>query len=121
MGYKVGLTEAARNDLGAAVRFIAIDGRNPDAALRLGNELLDAALSLALFPRRGSPVRRRPGMRKLSHRYWLIFYQVNEAPIGSRSCASGMGAKTPRRFVCRKRTSRVGKRRSFTQALPAPA
>ncbi len=79
MDYKVGLTEEARNDLGAAVRFIAEEGRNPEAALRLGNELLDAALSLALFPRRGSPVRRRPGMRKLSHRYWLIFYQVNEA------------------------------------------
>lgn len=79
MGYKVGLTEAARDDLGAAVRFIAIEGQNPEAASRLGNELLDAALSLAIFPRRGSPVRRRPGMRKLSHRYWLIFYQVNEA------------------------------------------
>lgn len=79
MDYKVGLTEAARHDLGAAVRFIAVDGQNPEAALRIGNELLDAALSLALFPRRGSPVRLRPGMRKLSHRYWLIFYQVNEA------------------------------------------
>jgi plasmid stabilization system protein ParE len=79
MAYKVGLTEEARNDLGEAVRFIAIDGENPEAALRLGNELLDAALSLALFPRRGAPVRRRPGLRKLSHRYWLIFYQVNEA------------------------------------------
>jgi len=31
------------------------------------------------MPRRGAPVRRRPGMRKLSHRYFLIFYQVNEA------------------------------------------
>lgn len=79
MDYKVGLTEEARNDLHAAVSFIAVEGQNPDAALRLGNELLDAALSLAMFPRRGPPVRRRPGMRKLSHRYWLIFYQVNEA------------------------------------------
>lgn len=79
MGYKVGLTDDARSDLHAAVRFIAVDGQNPEAALRLGNELLDAALSLAIFSRRGSPVRRRPGMRKLSYRYWLIFYQVNEA------------------------------------------
>jgi toxin ParE1/3/4 len=79
MGYKVGLTDLARDDLGEAVRFIAIEGENPDAALRMGHELLDAALSLAILPRRGSPVRRRPGMRKLSHRYWLIFYQVNEA------------------------------------------
>lgn len=79
MGYKVGLTEEARDDLGAAVRFIAVEGASPDAALRLGHELLDAALALSILPRRGSPVRRRPGMRKLSHRYWLIFYQVNEA------------------------------------------
>lgn len=35
MGYKVGLTEAARDDLGAAVRFIAIEGQNPEAASRL--------------------------------------------------------------------------------------
>ncbi|MEY2878197.1 MAG: hypothetical protein RLZZ15_577 [Verrucomicrobiota bacterium] len=79
MGYKVGLTEEARADLGGAVRFIAVEGENPEPALRIGHELLDAALSLAILPRRGSPVRRRPGMRKLSHRYWLIFYQVNEA------------------------------------------
>ncbi|MBI2514017.1 MAG: type II toxin-antitoxin system RelE/ParE family toxin [Opitutae bacterium] len=78
MDYKVGLSAEARNDLRAAVRFIAMEGKSPDAALRLGNELLDAALSLALFPRRGAPVRRRPGMRKLSHRHWLVFYQVNE-------------------------------------------
>lgn len=79
MAYKVGLTEEARDDLGAAVRFIVAEGGSPEAALRVGNELLDAALALTLLPRRGSPVRRRPGMRKLSHRYWLIFYQVNEA------------------------------------------
>lgn len=69
MGYKVGLTEEARDDLGAAVRFIAVEGESPEAALRVGHELLDAALSLAILPRRGALVRRRPGMRKLSHRY----------------------------------------------------
>ena len=59
------------------VSFLA--EKNPEAAERLGNELLDAALALTLFPRRGVPVRRRPGLRKLSHRYCLIYYQVNEA------------------------------------------
>ena len=77
MGYQVGLTDAAIEDLGAAVRFLA--EKNAEAALRLGEDILDAALSLAILPRRGAPVRRRPGMRKLSHRYFLIFYQVNEA------------------------------------------
>lgn len=77
MGYRVGLTETAQTDLGTVVRFLA--DKNPEAATRLGNELLDAALALTLFPRRGAPVRRRPGLRKLSHRYYLIFYQINEA------------------------------------------
>jgi len=77
MGYRVGLTEAAQTDLGTVVRFLA--EKNPEAAARLGNELLDAALALTLFPRRGAPVRRRPGLRKLSHRYYLIFYQISEA------------------------------------------
>ena len=69
MAYKVGLTEEARDDLGAAVRFIVAEGGSPETALRVGDELLDAALSLAILPRRGAPVRRRPGMRKLTHRY----------------------------------------------------
>lgn len=77
MGFQVGLTEAAQSDLGAVVRFLA--EKSPEAAARIGNEILDSALSLTLFPRCGSPVRRRPGMRKLTHRQYLIFYQVNEA------------------------------------------
>ncbi len=76
MGFQVGLTEQAQADLGAVVRFLA--EKNPEAALRLGNEILDTALSLTLFPRRGTPVRRRPGVRKLTLRHYLIFYQVNE-------------------------------------------
>ena len=76
MGYQVGLSEAALTDLGAVVRFLA--EKSPEAAERIGNELLDAALTLTMFPRRGSPVRRRPGLRKLIHRDYLFFYQVNE-------------------------------------------
>lgn len=77
MGYKVGLTEEAQADLGAVVRFLA--QQSPEAAERIGHELLDAALTLTVFPRRGAPVRRRPGLRKLTRRHYLIFYQVNEA------------------------------------------
>ncbi len=77
MGFQVGLTEEAQADLGVVVRFLA--EQNPEAAARIGNDILDAALSLTLFPRRGTPVRRRPGMRNLSLRHYLIFYQVNEA------------------------------------------
>lgn len=77
MDFQVGLTEQAQADLGAVVRFLA--EKNAEAAARVGNEILDVALSLTLFPRRGTPVRRRPGMRKLTFRHYLIFYQVNEA------------------------------------------
>ncbi len=77
MGYKVGLTDAAIADLGAVVRFLAEN--SSEVALRMGEELLDAALSLSVMPRRGSPVRLRPGMRKLSCRHFLIFYRIDEA------------------------------------------
>jgi len=53
--------------------------KKPDAAARIGHELLDAFLALTLFPRRGVAVRRRPGLRKLTHRHYLIFYQVNDS------------------------------------------
>jgi toxin ParE1/3/4 len=59
------------------VRFLA--QKNPEAAARIGNEILDVALALGHLPNRGAPVRRRPELRKLSHRYYLIFYRVNEA------------------------------------------
>lgn len=77
MGFKVGLTDTAQDDLGAAVGFLA--QKNPEAAARIGYEILDAALSLSALPHRGAPVRQRPGVRKLSHRYYLIFYRVDEA------------------------------------------
>ncbi len=76
MGYQVGLTESARDDLGAVVAFIAT--KNPEAAFRIGNELLDTALALTTFPKRGTSIKSRPGLRKLTHRHWLIIYQVNE-------------------------------------------
>ncbi len=65
------------DDLGGIVRFFA--DKNPEAAERIGHEVLDTALTLTLFPRRGVAVRRRPGIRKLAHHHFLIFYQINEA------------------------------------------
>jgi plasmid stabilization system protein ParE len=59
MDYKVGLSPKAHDDLREALRFITAQGGSPETALQLGNEPLDAALSLALLPRRGSPVWRR--------------------------------------------------------------
>ena len=53
--------------------------KNPEAAGRIGHELLDAALTLTMFPPPGRAGRRRLGLRKLTHRHYLIFYQVNDA------------------------------------------
>ena len=60
MAYKVGLTETAREDLGAAVRFIAVESQSPELALRVGNELLDAA------NQRGAAVKKREDTHKMA-------------------------------------------------------
>lgn len=77
MGYQVELSERALEDLRDVVRFLA--EKSTEAAERIGHEILDAAFTLSLFPRRGVAVRRRPGVRKLVRRQFLIFYQINEA------------------------------------------
>lgn len=76
MDFRVGITEPAELDLVAIVRFIAKD--SPAAARRLGDELFDLGFSLKEFPHRGAPVRGRPGYRRLVHRHYVIFYQVDE-------------------------------------------
>jgi plasmid stabilization system protein ParE len=51
MDFKVFLSDDALTDLEGIVGYIA--PHNPIAAERLGNPLLDVALSLAKFPERG--------------------------------------------------------------------
>jgi plasmid stabilization system protein ParE len=46
----------------------------------LGLAIVDTIFSLTELPRRGKPVRGRPGYRRVLHRPWfLIFYRVDEA------------------------------------------
>ena len=77
MDYRVIISQPALRDLGTIARFIAhgVHG-SPAAAEKIGEELIALSESLATLPNRGTAVRRRPGLRKLSHRYYLIFYQV---------------------------------------------
>lgn len=75
MVWRIALTETAEADLESAVAFIARFG--PEAAERIGLELVAVIFSLDQFPERGSPVKARPDLRKLSHRYYLIYYRVN--------------------------------------------
>jgi plasmid stabilization system protein ParE len=42
-------------------------------------ELVDLIFSLDQIPHRGALVRKRPGLRKLVHRHYLVIYRVNEA------------------------------------------
>jgi plasmid stabilization system protein ParE len=58
MDYKVTFAAQSQRDLFAIISFLA--EKNPAAARKLGDSLLDAALSLAEFPCRGVGVRARP-------------------------------------------------------------
>jgi plasmid stabilization system protein ParE len=76
MGWHVALTDEADADLGSVVAFLA--QKNPAAAERIGFELVDLIFSLDQMPNRGAPVRKRPGLRKLAHRHYLVVYRINE-------------------------------------------
>jgi addiction module RelE/StbE family toxin len=76
MGCKIIFSPQAIEDLEAAVRFIAKD--NPAVALRVGNSLIDSVAILENFPFLGSPYAKRPGVRKLVSRPYLIFYRFRE-------------------------------------------
>lgn len=71
MGCKIVFSPQAIADLESAVRFIAKD--NPEAAVRVGNALIERVSILENFPLVGSPYPRRPGIRKLISRPFIIF------------------------------------------------
>lgn len=73
MGCKIVFSPQAVADLESAVRFIAKD--NPDAAMRVGNTLIDRVSILEHFPLVGSPYPKRPGVRKLVSRPYIIYYR----------------------------------------------
>jgi toxin ParE1/3/4 len=77
MDFKVFLSSEALSDLERIVAYIALD--NIAAAERMGNQLLDAALSLTTFPARGRvvPEFQRPQLREIVFRSYRIIYRVN--------------------------------------------
>ena len=79
MDCKVFLSLQALNDLERIVGYIALD--DVAVATRVGNQLLDAALSLATFPERGRvvPEFRRPELREMVLRSYRIIYRINRA------------------------------------------
>jgi plasmid stabilization system protein ParE len=77
MDYKVDFATQTERDLFSITQFLA--EKNPAAARRLGDALIDAALSLGSLPRRGGLVMGRPGVLKLVHLpYHVIFYRIDE-------------------------------------------
>jgi plasmid stabilization system protein ParE len=77
MGWQVAITVQADADLGNVVAFLA--RKSPIAAERIGLELVDLIFSLDQMPNRGAPMRKRPSLRKIAHRHYLVIYRVNEA------------------------------------------
>lgn len=77
MDFKVFLSDDALSDLERVVAYIA--PHNAVAARQMGNQLLDAALSLRAFPEHGRmvPEFRRPELREIIFRSYRIIYRMN--------------------------------------------
>jgi plasmid stabilization system protein ParE len=73
MGCKIIFSPQAIADLEEVVRHIAKD--DPVTAVRIGNALIDRVEILENFPLLGAPYPKRPGVRKLVSRPYLIFYR----------------------------------------------
>ncbi len=56
---------------------VFLAAKSPAAAERIGLEIVEAIFTLDRLPNLGAPMRKRPGLRKLVHRQWLIIYRVN--------------------------------------------
>ena len=74
--YTAIFSKSADKDIINIVKHVAAE--NPQAAKKLGSNLLDLALSLDSMSYRGSKVKKRRGVLKLIHGNYLIYYRVNE-------------------------------------------
>jgi plasmid stabilization system protein ParE len=78
MDFKVLISDDALRDLERIVAYIA--PHNPVAAERIGNQLIDAALSLRKLPARGRivPEFERPELHEIIFRSYRVIYRLNE-------------------------------------------
>ena len=81
MGFKVVIADSAIDDLREIVAYIARD--DPQVAVRVGNKLIDYALTLAAFPERCPFFDEARGIRKAVAAPYLIFFTVGHAPPAS--------------------------------------
>ena len=75
MDLKLTYTQRALKDLAEIIDHIADD--DAEAASRFGSSLLDHLQLLTRFPRMGTDVPQRPGVRKLFHSPIVIYYRVH--------------------------------------------
>jgi plasmid stabilization system protein ParE len=75
MGWKVIFAPRAHARLSEIVRFIARD--DPQAAIRFGDYLVDRAESLVNSPELGTPYRKRPNVRRLLGKSYLVYYRLH--------------------------------------------
>lgn len=78
MDYQVIISPKAVGDLEAIIKYIALN--NPEAALKLGQSLLDKTKELSLFPFKGQkvPEFNDTNIRQLILRPYRIVYRVEE-------------------------------------------
>lgn len=76
MGFAVSFTPEAETDLEVIVRHVAKD--DPGRAESFGYELVDAALSLKIFPLRGkiTPEFSESSIREIHHEPYRIIYRI---------------------------------------------
>ena len=79
MGHKVIWTDEAIADLRQLVTFISDD--NPDAAVKLGETLIQKSMTLSLHPRLGRMLRdpRKDSLRELIIPPYRLVYEIDDS------------------------------------------
>jgi toxin ParE1/3/4 len=97
--FKIIFSPYADHDLEQIVSYVAKD--NPAAADKLGQKLIDRALSLAVAgnAQMGSRLRNRPDVRKLIEGNYLIFYRVFPERDKVRILRFWHAARNPKRLA----------------------
>src|SRR5438045_9631257 len=75
MDFKVVFSAQALGGLRVIIDYVAQD--NADAVNRLARSLIDQVRILQVFPHAGVLVPKRPGVRKLFHTLYKIYYRIH--------------------------------------------
>ncbi len=95
MDYTVVLSDLFVSDLKEIADYLTVHA-DLDTAARVGHRLLDGALDTGKNPFIGTPVRQRPGLRKMLRYPYLIYYEVDEARRSIEVLRAWHGARDPK-------------------------